>query len=54
MMVQMFWDGILKSNHMLLDELFKWKEYTCELRAVKDHMLLWMLLEIEGVVVDLC
>jgi hypothetical protein len=29
MMAQMFQDGILKSNHLLLDELFKRKK-TCE------------------------
>jgi hypothetical protein len=26
MMVEMFWNGILKMNHMLSDELFKRKE----------------------------
>jgi hypothetical protein len=26
MMVQMFQDGILKLNHLLFDELFKWKK----------------------------
>ncbi len=26
MMVQTFQDGILKSNHLLFDELFKWKK----------------------------
>jgi hypothetical protein len=28
MMVQTLQDGILKSNHLMLDELFKWKK-TC-------------------------
>jgi hypothetical protein len=28
MMVETFQDGILKLNHLLLDELFKWKK-TC-------------------------
>ncbi len=26
MMVQTFQDGILKLNHLLIDELFKWKK----------------------------
>jgi hypothetical protein len=26
MMVQMFQDGILKLNHLLFDELFKWRK----------------------------
>ncbi len=38
MMVQMFQDGILKLNHLLFDELFKWKNDTHELRVVKYHM----------------
>jgi hypothetical protein len=38
MMVQMFRDGILKLNHLLPDELFKWKKNMCKLGAVEDHM----------------
>jgi hypothetical protein len=32
MMVQMFQDGILKLNHLLLDELFKWRKTRMGLR----------------------
>jgi hypothetical protein len=38
MMAQTFWDGILKLNYLLPDEMFKWKK-ACELGAVRDHIL---------------
>jgi hypothetical protein len=47
MMVQMFQDGILKLNHLLFDELFKWKNDTHELRVVKYHMPFWSVIRKE-------
>jgi hypothetical protein len=38
MMVQTLQDGILKSNHLLSNELFKRKEYMHELEAIGNHM----------------
>jgi len=47
MMVQTFQDGIWKSNHLLFDELFKWKKNTSELEVIEDQCHLEVLLERE-------
>jgi hypothetical protein len=41
MMVSMFRDGILNSNHLLSSESFKQKKTCTNWGVIKDHMLPW-------------
>jgi hypothetical protein len=53
MMVQTFQDGILKSNHILLDEIMKWRK-TCTIQGQQKITCHFEVsLEREGVV-DSC
>ncbi len=52
MMVQMFWDGILKLNHSLPNELFKNKKRAQVEGGKRSHVE--VLMEKENVIINLC
>jgi hypothetical protein len=54
MMVQTLQDGILKLNHLLSNELFKWRKACTGWRWSKITCHLEMLLEKKCIVVDFC
>jgi hypothetical protein len=54
MIVQTFQDGILKLNHLLFDELFKWKNTHMGWGWYKITCHLEVLLEKKCVIIDLC